>query len=218
LPRDGGAEQRSLTDADPWIVYRPRRTGAVLLTDLPANLEALRAARTPLPKAWTAVVGARGTDLRLGIDAVRRARAAQAREEARLRGAGGPDARPELAEALALARRWAPGDPELAELEAELGFLAAVRAGVSALAAGDAPSAQRELERAAALRPERADAAVYLAAARERAGDPGARAELERAAGLCPRIAATPAGARVRALGLSPAAWAFLAERAAAVP
>jgi spermidine synthase len=29
---------RPLTDADPWVLYRPRRTGAALLADLPHNL------------------------------------------------------------------------------------------------------------------------------------------------------------------------------------
>ncbi len=67
---------------------------------------------------------------------------------------------------------------------------------------------------AAELRPERADVALYLAVARERAGDPDARAALERAAALCPGLARTPEGLRGRSLGLSDAAWAHLVERA----
>lgn len=205
-----------LSDEHPWIVYRPRRSGATLLADLPDNLTSLRADRAPLPERWSATVGSAGIDLRAGIAEVQRARAAQASEEARQRGLARADASVTLREALALARRLARTDPERLEFEAELEFLEVVRRGVSSLAAGDAQGAQLALERAVELRPERADVALYLAVARERAGDPDASAAVERAAALCPGLARTPEGLRARALGLSDAAWRRLEERAAA--
>ncbi|MBK7876579.1 MAG: fused MFS/spermidine synthase [Planctomycetes bacterium] len=213
---DEAADGALLTDEHPWVVYRPRRAGAALLADLPDNLAALRALRAPLPERWAAVVGPGGAELRAGLAELQRARAELASEEARQRGVPRADATALLREARGLARRSARGDPELVEFEEELEFLDVVRRGVAELAKPDAHAAQLALERAAELRPERADVALYLAVARERAGDPDAARAVERAVALCPRLARTPEGLRARSLGLSDAAWCTLTARAAA--
>lgn len=210
VPR-GAADARELRDADPWIVYRPRRRGAVLLGDLPDNLARLRAARTELPRAWQAELDPAGRSLRDGIEALQRARELQARSEARLRGlAGVDDPTAEFARSMERARRLAPSDPERASFERELEFLSTLRRGVSALQTHDETTAVLALERAAELAPGRGDVQLYLAAACERAGEPQAAAHLARALELCPRIALTDAGQRALQLGLSATARAAL--------
>jgi hypothetical protein len=206
--------ERPLTDADPWIVYRPRRTGAVLLGDLPANLAFLRELGSAAPEPWLSASGTGAETLARGLARLRAAREAHARAEARLR--GHDDARsgvPDLAEALADARRLAPGDPEVADLEREIAFLSEVRAGVSLLASDRARDgalmALPHLVNAATWRRERGDVHLYNAVAFERLGESGpARAALAKALEICPGIARTPEGRRARDLGLSEASWA----------
>ena len=207
--------------ADPWIVYRPRRTGAVLLGDLPANLAFLRERGGAPPAAWFA--GA-GPDADRAIEALRSlhaAREAHARAEAALRGfdARAADA-PDLTEVLDRAQRLAPLDPEVADLEAELRFLSELRAGVSLLASdrsrNGAVLALPHLVNAATWRRERGDVHLYTAVAFEHLGEErAARAALSTALSICPGIARTPEGRRARELGLSDAAWSR-AETAAA--
>jgi len=214
LSEDARAGARALTDADPWIVFRPRRSGLVLLGDLPENLGALLARRTALPAAWEAQLGERGRTRRAAVAQLQAARRAQAVEEARLRGLALQGDELGVPARLAEARRLAPDEPELAQLDAELAFLAALRRGVAELAQGQPAVALLELERARALRPLRGDVLLYLAVARERLGEPDARAALEGALSLCPRIALTAPGLRARELGLSPASWQRLESNA----
>jgi spermidine synthase len=192
---------RSLTDADPWIIYRPRRRGPELLADLPRNLRALAAIESP-----PAAAGATAAELWSGQRALARARAAHAWDEAVARGAScdeplRPSAAAELEEA---ARRLGRDDPALRAFAEELRFLDALRDGVARLSAGDARAAVPELVTAAELRPERGDVHLYLSAALQEvgAGD-GARAAWKAAHERCPRILQTSAGARVLALGFA---------------
>ncbi|HEV8111424.1 MAG TPA: hypothetical protein VGR31_01485 [Planctomycetota bacterium] len=207
---------RPLRDADPWIVYRPRRAGAVLLADLPRNLGFLRALGGPTPSGWLAAAGPDAARAVEGMRALRGAREAHAESEARLRGwregpGEAPLLTPTFASALATARAGVGDDPELADLETEIAFLADLRSGVSTLASDASPQAARAalpaLLASARQRPERADVHLYAATALERIGDPGAERELTLALAACPRIAQTPEGRRCRTLGLSDAAW-----------
>jgi spermidine synthase len=201
----GGA--RALTDADPWIVYRPRRPGAAPLGDLPSNLALLRARAGDAPATWLE----RAPDAPRAIEALRAlhdAREAHARAEAALRGVEAPQAgAPDLGESLERARRLAPGDPEVAELDLEIRYLAELRAGVSLLASDPsregAALALPHLVNAASWRRERGDVHLYTAAALQRLGEtPAARAALAAALERCPGIARTPEGERARRLGL----------------
>lgn len=202
-PPPRGENARALTDADPWIVHRPRRRGVVLLGDLPDNLARLRAARAPLPESWSGALSSSAASLRDGIGALQRAREAHARSEAQLRGLASSAPTPDFARELATARKLAAGDPELASFEREVELLVALRRGVGALQSGDDTAAILALERAHELAPARADTLLYLALARERGGEPDAAETLARALALCPRIALTDAGKRVLALGPS---------------
>ncbi len=218
---------RRLSDLDPWIVYTPRRRGALLLSDLPRNLATLRALAGPLPEAWRAAGGAEPERRREAVALVREAR--EAMEAARARAALAPAARGEseftgaeaAREALAglaacserdplvlleRARERAPSEPALLRLEARLEFEAALREGYALLASGGDERALGEaaarLVRAVQLRPERADAHAYLGAALRRLGSDRAQGELARALELCPRLAETPVGARLARLGV----------------
>lgn len=202
-PRPAGElwPDNRLTDDGPWILYLPRRTGPVLLGDLPTNLRWLREHATPLPEAWRA----HGERL-AGVRALHLARERLAVEEARLRGFALELPAPE------------PGvlpadDPEVQVFAAEREFLASIRRGVAELA-NDAQAALPDLVRAAELRRERADVHLYLAVALEKLGNPSAAKALQAALDRCPAIARTKEGARARQLGLSDSAWATL-ERAA---
>ena len=187
---------RPLTDADPWIVHRPRRRGAVLMGDLPENLAFLRRRAGGEPSA------------------IREAREAHARAEARLRGyAASPSDAPDLEESIERARRRGPGDPDLVDLEDEIRFLAELRAGVSLLGTDrtreGAALALPHLLNAASWRRERGDVHLYAAAAFERLGEePAARAAVAKALAICPGIAGTKEGARARELGISDRTWA----------
>jgi len=195
-PRPAGElwpDQR-LTDDEPWILYLPRRSGVVLLGDLPANLGWLREHATALPEAWRV-----SAERLAGVRALHLARERLAVEEARLRG---------LAIALPAAEPGElPGDdPEVRAFVEEREFLASIRRGVAALA-NDAQAALPDLVRAAELRRERADVHLYLAVALEKLGNPSAVKALQAALERCPTIARTKEGARARQLGLSDAAW-----------
>jgi hypothetical protein len=211
---------RSLSDADPWIVYSPRRTGPELLTDLPRNLESLFALPHDMPASWTHVLDAQVRSRIEGVRALHRARAAQAWSEAELRGVRGPpSAASDLAGWLGRAHADLVGDPELVRFDEEIAFLDDVRRGVSALAAArnrsDAAEALGLLLSAQERRPERGDVALYVAAALERTGDSDrAKQVLLHALEHCPRIALTSEGARAHGLGLSDADWALARDRA----
>jgi len=193
-----------LTDDEPWILYLPRRSGPVLLGDLPANLRTLGGL---VPDTWP--MDARLND---GLRSLRHARELFAIEEARLRGLDLPP-QPGAAAELARALELAPTDPEVRAFAAEREFLEVLRRGVSTLA-GDPEGALLDLVRAAELRPERGDVHLYLAVALEKTGNPNAAKALAAALERCPAIARTREGARARQLGLSDAAWGQL-ERAA---
>jgi spermidine synthase len=208
-----GDSARALTDADPWIAYRPRRRGAVLLGDLPANLRALREREGAPPASWLAAAGPDGSKLLAGVRALHAAREAHAREEARLRGAAAESAAgdPQLAPALARARALCAADPELGELEREIQFLSALRRGIAALSAdrsrAGAEAALPDLLQAAELRRERCDVHLYMATALSRMGSPAAPKALEAALARSPRAAWTAEGRRARDLGLADDLW-----------
>lgn len=204
---------RALTDADPWIVYRPRRTGAVLLGDLPTNLAFLRRHGGAPPGAWVDSAGEGAGRAIEALACLRAAREAHARAEAGLRGLdASASGAPDLAESLDRAKRLAPLDPEVADLEGEISFLSELRAGVSLLASdpsrNGAVLALPHLVNAATWKRERGDVHLYTTIAFERLGEePAARAALSTALSICPGIARTPEGRRARELGLSDDAW-----------
>jgi spermidine synthase len=216
--------RRALTDDDPWITYRARRSGAVLLTDLPENLRWLRRHGSEPPRAWIDSEGPGFESLAQGVHAVHAAREAHAREEADLRGATWRTERddPDLSDSLALARKLCGGDPELRELEHEITFLAALRRGISELSAdrsrAGAESALPDLLRAAELERERSDVHLYVAAALSRLDSPAASKALETALARCPRAAETVEGLRARDLGLSGDLWGRAEQSAGAAP
>lgn len=202
-----GRRQRRLTDADPWIVYRPRPAGAEAAGFLPANLTRLRASVTALPPAWADVVGAAGLARReaaLGVLACREAWSAQRASALRAVVAVPYD----LAE-VDRRRRALAGHPDeefapVRWLDSEVRFEHATSVGLGAVVAGDARRALSLLTQAAQERYGRADAHLYVALAATRAGEGelAARA-LELALRLCPRALETRAGQRALDLGLS---------------
>lgn len=200
--------ERPLTDADPWVIYRPRRRGKVLLADLPNNLASLGRVEGPLPEDWARALGELGEGRRRGLSALRRARLSFALEDARL--VGLTPAVPELpppSESLRLAGELAGSDPALAELSEERRFLDALRAGVGALQlardADAARSAVRHLTEALELRGERADGHLYMAVALDRLGESQvAERALGEALRRCPRLMQSAVGERARNLGL----------------
>jgi spermidine synthase len=205
---DWPAAPRPLTDADPWIVYLPRRSGPAVLGDLAWNLGALDAAASEPTTGGLAPPDAeRARERWRGLRSLARARAAHACDEAarlgvRVGAEACPDLERELAAAAAALGR---GDPALEHLVSELAFLEAVRTGVTRLSAGDARSALEPLTTAAELRPERGDVHLYLAAALQAVGvDAGARAAYAAAIERCPRIFLTPPGERVLGWGFRP--------------
>ncbi|MFN0008169.1 MAG: spermidine synthase [Planctomycetota bacterium] len=205
-----GSGERPLTDEDPWIVYRPRRAGAVLLGDLPANLARLRRMSEAPPEPWTSH---RGPAVE-ALASLRAAREAHARAEARLRGFDDRCAdAPDLAASLERAKRLAPDDPDVRDLEGEIRFLTELRAGVSLLASDrsreGAALALPHLVNAASWRRERGDVHLYAAIAFERLGEQAAaRAAVAKALAICPGIARTSEGRRALELGLSSLAGA----------
>lgn len=195
---------RRLTDEDPWIIYRPRRSGVVLLLDLPTNLRFLRERATQPPLEWR--VGLPGAaQARIEAHALlRAAREAQAVEELEARGVSMPDPgwSRDAERLFARARELAPEDAEVLAALEEREFLGALRGGVALLAPARGVEGARLalplLARAAELRPLRGDVAWYHAIALRRLELPGAADERARALELCPRIQETPAGRRTR--------------------
>ena len=197
---------RALRDADPWVVYRPRRRGARLLGDLPRNLARLRALDLGLPDAWAEVLSPGGKARVAGARSLRRAREAHAAREALARGVELEDSvLCDVEVELARARALDPHAPGLILLEGERRFLRSLRAGVGLLR-DRSPAAARaavdELLAAAELRPRRADAHLYLAVALTRLGSAAGDRALARALDLCPNLASTGAGIRAAELGL----------------
>lgn len=195
---------RPLTDGDPWIVYRPRRRGLDLLADLPRNLRSLREGAALPPAEWCRELSGAASKRFEALAELRAAREAYALLEVNSRGgslagAGYAQEGPAL---LARARSLAPLDPELQAFWEERQFLHSLRRGVARLAgdssAASAAEAVLSLNRALALRPERADLHWYMAFALERLERPEAQAARDQARALCPRIDATPAGLRTR--------------------
>lgn len=198
--------ERPLTDGDPWIAYRERRRGAVLLGDLPHNLGRLRRLEQPPPAAWSALVGADGARRLDEVRALHHARERWEGERARLAGAPWePD--PGLAGALL------PGpsdDPEVLAFQRRVRFEEARSAGVIELQTGRDGDALRDLVAAASLRPERADVHLLVAVAAARLGEGRvSRAALRRALEACPRLLETRQGRLALALGLDPDASAL---------
>ena len=221
---------RPLTDLDPWVVYRPRRRGSVLLADLPLNLATVRARGAEPPLEWSVGLSAEDAERRRAVALLREAREVRAAADARSRigqeGAAeggwldGPGAARlqetidrrcsgrELGVLLAEAAELAPGEAGLLRYEARLEFEDGLREGLATLlgdrseaAAGQAATA---LMRAVALRPERADARAYLAVALERLGSDRAEQERRRARELCPRLGETRVGVWLERLGAAP--------------
>ena len=195
---------RPLTDADPWVIRRPRRSGLVLLGDLPLNLATLRAVETPPEVEFTPDESQALASRWLGQRALARAR--EARAVADLMARGGPPLDgpwPDLDTELGLAEEHlGPGHPSLVVFVDELRFLDALSLGVSRLGRGEVSSTLEPLTTAAELRPERGDVHLYLACALQRAGaDAAAAAAWGAARERCPRILETPAGRRVLDLG-----------------
>ncbi|MCP3917401.1 MAG: hypothetical protein GY711_17790 [bacterium] len=203
--------ERALSDADPWIVYRPRRRGALLLTDLPLNLRRLRTLETEPPVAWRPVAGTQGWKKLETLRLVRRAREAFCAWDAARRGIQLPaDATlagfDEYLDALG-ANGGGEGvaDGEVRRFAREVGFVRALSGGFGALAGGHDGMALDELTRAASLRPERAQVHLLVALAAWRTSNPRvARAAAGRAYQLCPRLLETPQGARALDQGLPP--------------
>ncbi|MBL8857388.1 MAG: hypothetical protein JNL28_02630 [Planctomycetes bacterium] len=205
------ASARSLSDADPWIVYRPRRRGAALLLDLPQNLAQTDAVEHALPSDWCRDQRAGALHAAAGQRALRGARRAHAFAEAELRQAYAPESTaPEFDALLAAARRLLGDDPDLARFVDEVAFVAELQRGLAALGAGSdrvhAEAARRPLIAAAKLRPERADVHLYAAVALDRAGAEAIALEaLKLALELCPGLARTNEARIARQLGLSAA-------------
>jgi len=208
LPDDSDTKPtKVLGDAHPWIAYRPRRSGPILLLDLRDNLP--RGRDVSKRSGWLV----EETDLARGLVALRAARRANAESEAYLRSVQGISARAadEAREQLARARGLAPNDPEVREFNEEMSFLDDLRAGVAALAADSsresAIAALDPLTLAAQARYERADVHAYVAVALSRMGSPAAEKAWDVALARCPRLAETDAGRRARDLGLAQDLW-----------
>jgi hypothetical protein len=198
---------RPLTDDDPWILYRPRESGARRLLHLPLNLASLRSAENGLPESWTLQDSADWERRIEGLRQLRLARESFARMDAERRGLGLP-ADPEVPSLTAVRDRLLRELPDDAEAQA---FERAVRldqlrlGAVIALGAGQAKESMALLLDAIALAPERADQHLFLALALELLGESrGAQAARMRAFELCPRLLETPQGRRALELGLDP--------------
>ena len=210
----GSAAQRPLRDADPWIVFRPRRQGTVLLGDLPRNLAGLRHSEGELPLSWRLVVGEAGQARLREVRRLHRARESWARAEYDLRRSLLPlEARPAPLPAKEelespeeyLAQLAESDDPEVRLFLKEVRFVRGYREGVAALTQGDVAQAFRSLGQAGKLRPAAADVHLHAALAAYLGGRSDvARALADEAYRLCPRILETGPGERVLSLGLPP--------------
>lgn len=205
------AVARPVTDADPWVVFRPRRRGVELLADLPANLASLRGVEGPLPLPWQLAVGASGQARLASARRLHRAREVWHREEYELRrallGEGAPAPLPDDPELEDLDELLAglegTTDREADLLLREVRFVRGYRQGVQLLAMGDPAGAFIALGEAGRLRPQAADVHLHAALAAHRAGRGDVARQLaDEAYRLCPRLLETSPGRRVEALGL----------------
>jgi len=189
---------RFVRDSDPWIVHAPRRSGARLLADLPANLGSLRERCVPVDLGAVGETGARAK--------VRLARERFARELYSLldgtQALGGSAESVDWRTAVAEARALDPLDAELRAFEDEARFTIGLREGVSILLTRQGADSGREalpsLLDAAEVRPQRADVHAWVAVALDRAGSRAAGAALSKALQLCPGLARTRTGDRLR--------------------
>jgi spermidine synthase len=189
---------RLVSDRDPWIVHAPRRSGARLLADLPANLGSLRERCMPVDLGASGESGARAK--------VRLARERFGRElyslldSSHAEGARYEDL--DWRAAMAEARTLDPLDAELRAFEQEVRFTIGLREGVSILLTRQGADSGREalpsLLDAAEVRPQRADVHAWVAVALDRAGSRAADAAFAKALQLCPGLARTRTGERLR--------------------
>jgi hypothetical protein len=197
------SQERVLSDDDPWIVYLDKPADQRVLGWLGSNLAQVEQQATEPPLSWMSAVGAEAPRFVRSGKLLVDARIEAANFEARLRqgGASGLDwlGTSRVFEALAESKQAGQLGRALID---EQRFLAHLRAGGASLTRDPRAAADHWLS-AAELRPERADAQLYVAAALTRLGDAlGARAALARAIELCPRALETPAGVRAAGYGL----------------
>lgn len=199
--RSWPASPRRLTDDDPWIVWRSRRSDAPVLEWLPRNLELVTASASAPP--WPALDPG---DARVRtLLQSREARIALAWSQARRRNGAldEPDALRLLEAAFGDAAPQARVEAEVRALYDEAEFLDTLRRGVALLRQGDSRGAVRNCVRAVELRPERCDTHLYLAVALQSVGEPqAADAALREAERRCPRWRETAPGQRALDLGL----------------
>lgn len=212
--------ERKLSDADPFIVFRPRRRGSALLLDLPLNLQRIEEEGQWVEDPFQNEPDAERVRRREGHRALRAARVALAfREAERGRAPAEGSTSASLSEHLSAARSRLGSDPDLERFEDEVRFLDELRAGVAALASSSdragAEIALGPLITAAELRPERADVHLYAAIALERLGSPAAVKALARALQNCPRLALTPEAVAARRWTMSDEMWRTLVEASA---
>ncbi len=194
---------RTLSDDAPWIVFLNKPRDARVLGWLGANLRRIEFVGGPAPEPWSRAVGPNAARFEQAGALLAAARIAAAESEASLR-----EGKVSAADPTANSREFTElrAHREASQLGRglllEQRFLAQLRAGVAALDTQPGVAADHLLS-AAELRPERADAHLYVAAAMLRIGsDRAARAALARAIELCPRALETPAGLRAARLGL----------------
>jgi spermidine synthase len=200
--------ERPLTDLDPWVIYRPRRSGREALFDLPRNLAQLREWARPLPDEWWLGLDPKAEARFSGLALVREAREAFAVERARAMGANAQYEGLAAGSAglLLRATKLLGNEPGLLRIEAEIDFNEALMAAKILLASDPSENgsarAAAHLARAAALRPERADVHAYLSVALERLGSDRAPQEMDRAHELCPRLLETRVGEQLAVWGV----------------
>jgi spermidine synthase len=218
---------RPLLDLDPWVIYRERRRGSVLLGDLPLNLAKLRAHTSPAPATWqgrpseNTKVRAQALALMRRVREGMEADRALATLSAELKAAPQRSAaletlrakleqqtdRSEVNDLLRQVRNLVPQEAALLRFENTLEFEQAIRAGFALLRSGQSESisgnAALKLTRATVLRPERADVHAYLALALQRLDSDRARLEINTALKLCPNLRGTRVGQRLISLGFT---------------
>ena len=194
---------RSLTDADPWVIYRRRPLHAGF-TNLPLNLGMLRRREEPPPSTWTVAAGAAGLARVEAIRTLRRAREAWSRVwEVERRGLELPSAPALEPIEVYVARLDGLQDPEVRRFGERVQFQRAYQAGWDSLVLGEPRVALELFREAQRLRPRRAAVHLHAALAAHRAGEPQVARELaDLAYELCPRLLETPEGVRLSKLGL----------------
>ncbi len=195
--------ERELSDDAPWIVFLEKPTDSRVFDRLGANLARVERLAGKASDAWNKAVGPSSERFAHAALLLSRTRIAAADFEALLRRSS---AKPgELLEKsndfIELAATAESGQLGRALLD-EHSFLTNLREGVASISTDPGSAADRLLS-AAELRPQRADAHLYVAAAMFRLGNErAARAALQRAIELCPRVLQTSAGLRATRLGL----------------